>query len=130
MLELIYRPTYPTFISMSSPNSISGLPRLPKALSIVANTANSQWQDSGKIYAAQIAMKTVIGLEETFETLDHPLFPCSFFSQSGVLISSLILTALIVCLVKSRSLMSLHFYFDGAGGKRYRQHIPFCYKQK
>lgn len=44
---------------MSNPNNITGLPKLPKVLSVVANTANYHWQDSGKIYAAQIAMKTV-----------------------------------------------------------------------
>ncbi|XP_067942454.1 leucine repeat adapter protein 25-like [Watersipora subatra] len=34
----------------------TGLPKAPKALNIIANSVNCQWQESAKIYAAQMSM--------------------------------------------------------------------------
>lgn len=45
--------------SPSATTSQQSLPKLPKVLSIIANAANSQWQEAGKIYAAQVAMTEV-----------------------------------------------------------------------
>ena len=37
----------------------TGLPKIPKVLSIIANSVNCEWQDSVKVYAAQMAMTNV-----------------------------------------------------------------------
>ena len=40
----------------------TGLPNVPKVLNVIANSVSSQWQDSAKVYAAQIAMSMVRNL--------------------------------------------------------------------
>lgn len=78
----------------------TGLPKVPKVLNVIANSVNSQWQDSAKVYAAQMAMSMV-------RLCDFIFFSCYEFVKlcpSMFYVLSLNVSTMLLLLVRKRIL--------------------------